>query len=684
MDALITMWLGGLVPPAVFLLILWLLLEPKCSKRTACWVLAVFWGVELAVQGAVYALGGSPELLFTLLPLTLYLPAILGAHLLSGRPVVPTAAAWLLALLGQHLLVAVAKLLTALLAHAGGWMDGRLWGWLFALTMLLGSAGLVWAVWRWLRQPLRAVAGELGRGWAPLLALPLMLLAVHSYFLSSTTDPAGLFLLLLTALAAFWVLARLMTALATERKARENNLEMAALKRDYALLQKKLELGRSYRHDSRHHMNALSALLRQGQTQAALDYVSNWQGQLTQIENRSWCKNAAVNAVLSAYLTQAEEALCAVEVQVSLPGELPVEELDLCVALANALENAIHACRDLPEEERRVKLELTLADHGRLTLHVENPCSGEVEIGPDGFPVKEPREGHGQGLKSIAAVAGKYHGMFQCDSREGVFSLWVVLLDAAPEPRRIHWVPVVCGGILLALFLLNCMPTLAHALEAVPGLGDVVRVVDLRSYAWFWGDTGVSVETPVLEGDRDAVDAVEAKREEFISQMKDAFLYHAARKHQGYVSQDVSYEVLRDDETLFILRFDAVLYAGNSVEYQRHVVLDQAAGRVLELSDLFLEDVNYAFPISREIKAQMEEQVKADIGDYFLPGGIWPEEECFRSIDPEEQDFYINEDGQLVIVFAEYEVAPGSMGTPEFVIPTEVLDGLLTQPSLLK
>jgi len=63
--------------------------------------------------------------------------------------------------------------------------------------------------------------------------------------------------------------------------------------------------------------------------------------------------------------------------------------------------------------------------------------------------------------------------------------------------------------------------------------------------------------------------------------------------------------------------------------------------------------------------------------DYFLPGGIWPEEGCFKPIDP-DQDFWISENGQLVIVFAEYEVAPGSMGAPEFV---DVLDGLLVRPS---
>ena len=41
------------------------------------------------------------------------------------------------------------------------------------------------------------------------------------------------------------------------------------------------------------------------------------------------------------------------------------------------------------------------------------------------------------------------------------------------------------------------------------------------------------------------------------------------------------------------------------------------------------------------------------------------------------QVFYINSDGKLVIAFDEAEVAPASMGCPEFVIPTEVIQDML-------
>lgn len=680
MQTLIIKWIEGVIPPAVFLLTLWLLLEPKFPRRTALWMSGGFWALELAAQGAIYAFSGSLELVFTLLPLTLYLPTIVGAHLISSRRFLPTAVGWLLALLCQYLLLAAKKILVLLTTPPEAPLGERA----LCAILMLAAVGVLAIVKRWIREPFRASAPELEERWSPLLILPVTLLVLHSYFLSNTSSVAELVLLLLTALSAFWAMVRLMTASAAERQAKESRLQMEALRRDYALLQKKLELGRSYRHDWRHHMLALSALLQEGKADAALDYVTQWQGQLAQVEDRSWCKNAAVNAVLSAYVAQAEAAGCAVEAEVSLPGELPMEELDLCVALANALENAIHACQAQGEGlPRRIQLALALTDR-RLALHVENSCAQAVELDADGLPTGARREGHGQGLRSILAVAEKYHGLAKCDWADGVFSLRLVLLDATPEPRPIRRAPAVCAGIFLTVFLLNCAPALAQALEAIPLLGSVVRVVDMRSYSWFWGGTGFSLQAPVLDGDGPAVDAVEAKQEEFLSRMKDAFAYQVARKYQGYVAQDVSYEVVRDDEALFILRLSATINQGGSVDYHHHIVLDKRTGQVLTLADLFDPEVNFVFPISREIKAQMAEQMKTEGASYFLPGGVWPEEECFQSIDPEGQDFYISEAGQLVIAFGEYQVAPGSMGAPEFTIPTDLLDGLLAQPSLLK
>ena len=79
----------------------------------------------------------------------------------------------------------------------------------------------------------------------------------------------------------------------------------------------------------------------------------------------------------------------------------------------------------------------------------------------------------------------------------------------------------------------------------------------------------------------------------------------------------------------------------------------------------------------------MREQMKDGKTQYFVTGGIWNEKYCFKEIE-RDQDFYINGQNKLVIVFEEYEVAPGNMGRPEFVIDTSILKSILPQPSLLQ
>ena len=228
------------------------------------------------------------------------------------------------------------------------------------------------------------------------------------------------------------------------------------------------------------------------------------------------------------------------------------------------------------------------------------------------------------------------------------------------------------------------MPELARALEGAPVLGPVIRIADLRTYGFRWGDTSLSGELPVLEetgspaaGDTQGggAEAVNEATDEYIAQVQETFLWYAAREYQGYVASDTGYQVLRDDDAVLSLCFYTTLNAGGSVDYSRYFTLDKATGKLLALSDLFLEGSDYVGAVSADILRQMEEQVAAGEGDYFIPGGIWSEEECFRAIDPDQQ-FYLDENGDLVIVFGEYEVAPGSMGMPRFTIDRETISDI--------
>ena len=123
-------------------------------------------------------------------------------------------------------------------------------------------------------------------------------------------------------------------------------------------------------------------------------------------------------------MTQARRKGIRVEADIQLSGPLPVEEGELAIVLANALENAINACAQAPRGER--VLSCRVICHPRLMFQIRNSCVGTVRFDERGQPLSD-RAGHGFGNRSIAAFCRKYGAVCQYEQREGQFSLQVVL-----------------------------------------------------------------------------------------------------------------------------------------------------------------------------------------------------------------------------------------------------------------
>ena len=658
------------------------------NKTTGLIAAGVLAGI-LALQVGLLAAGLDETLVLTLLPVTAYVPAIIAVHILSSSNFSQTVSVWSAGVLVSFLLLFLQKLLNIWLTHGT------------VVPVLVAALVLSGLVFRYLRRPYRAYVLENRSGWL-LLSFPVvMLFLLFSYWSNTVTDPVFLLLILLTALALVGVMAWGLASAASLRRAAEAGQtarsQLENQRRKYEALRGKLEQGRRYRHDMRHHLQVLEGLFSQARSQEGLEYISALNGQLNELAPEVCCANVAVNALLRAYLGKARACGCQVEVKADIPECCPVDELDLCVILANGLENAIHACqKNEAADAKWIKISVAAHENGVITLKIENPCQEDIAFGPDGLPKVRPSEEHGIGLKSVKTMVNHYGGILACERTDGVFLLKAVL--SRPKPGGQSSKGSSAGGaaartlmtVLLCVVCLNCMPDLAQALESAPVVGPVIRIADLRTYGLHWGDSSISGELPVLEDpgavDTDspaatapAVDRAEEMNEQteaYIAQVQETFLWYAAREYQGYTASDTGYQVLRDDEEMLSLCFYTTLNAGGSVEYSRYFTLDKRTGEVLSLSDLFVEGSDYIGAISGDILRQMEEQVEAGEGDYFIPGGIWPEEDCFQAIDA-DQSFYLDESGSLVIVFDEYEVAPGSMGMPRFVIDEQAISDIL-------
>ena len=663
------------------------------NKTTRLIAAGVLTGI-LALQTGLLAAGLDETLVLTLLPVTAYIPAIIAIHVLSSSNFLQTVSVWSAGILVSFLLLFLQKLLNIWLTHET------------VVPVLAAALVLSGLVFRYLRRPYRAYVLENRSGWL-LLSFPVvMLFLLFSYWSNTVTDPVFLLLILLTALSLVVVMAWGLTTAASLRRTaaagQAARLQLANQRREYEALRGKLEQGRRYRHDMRHHLQVLEGLFSQAKSQEGLEYISALNGQLNELAPEVCCANVTVNALLRAYFGKARACGCRVEVKADIPERCPVDELDLCIILANGIENAIHACqKNETADDKWIKISVATHENGVITLKIENPCREDIAFGPDGLPKVRPSDEHGIGLKSVETVVNHYGGILACERTDGVFLLKAVLSHpkAGNQPNK----GASAGGaavrtlmtVLLCVVCLNCMPDLAQALETAPVIGPVIRIADLRTYGLHWGDTSISGELPVLE-DPGAVDPaspaataptvdraeeMNEQTEAYIAQVQETFLWYAAREYQGYTASDTGYQVLRDDEEMLSVCFYTTLNAGGSVDYSRYFTLDKRTGEVLSLSDLFLEGSDYIGAISGDILRQMEEQVEADEGDYFIPVGIWSEEECFQAIDA-DQSFYLDESGSLVIVFDEYEVAPGSMGMPRFVIDEQVISDILApQPA---
>lgn len=237
--------------------------------------------------------------------------------------------------------------------------------------------------------------------------------------------------------------------------------------------------------------------------------------------------------------------------------------------------------------------------------------------------------------------------------------------------------------VAVAIILPNTNASVAMAMENIPVIGGLFKVVTFRNYEYDDGHRSAKVDVPQLamEESQDmaapqamaGIDELNKNVEEYTNMLIEKFEAEAETIGEGYQGLDVTYDVVMDTADWFTLKINVLETQASGYEQHKYYHIDKRTGNIATLKDLFIDNADYVSPISEEIKRQMRENMAKDENlIYFLDSEITPEED-FVQIQP-EQNFYFNENGDIVIAFDEYEVAPGYMGSLEFVIPSDILE----------
>jgi len=113
------------------------------------------------------------------------------------------------------------------------------------------------------------------------------------------------------------------------------------------------------------------------------------------------------------------------EVQTHIPEFLAVPPVDLCVIIANAMENATRACSLIPSIDKPVIVVKANTQNDKLFLEVSNPYFGDVTIDHEMPIAKGDRIGIG--TKSIVMTVEKYQGLWEFKTKDQMFFMHVVL-----------------------------------------------------------------------------------------------------------------------------------------------------------------------------------------------------------------------------------------------------------------
>lgn len=249
---------------------------------------------------------------------------------------------------------------------------------------------------------------------------------------------------------------------------------------------------------------------------------------------------------------------------------------------------------------------------------------------------------------------------------------------------------IAAAAALAIIILPNVSPRAAYAMSQIPVLGDVIKVITVRQYDYESERYEAKIteaqlvqEEAQTNGQDDAVREKTNESIEEINQDIGAMTDRLIQQFEEDVAVGESYggvyvnpEVVTDTDKWFTIRIDVAEVAGSGVQYQYYYHIDKTTGEIATLKDLFKEGADYITPISENIIKQMRERMAEDENLIY-----WVDEEDipewnFRSIK-ENQNFYLNENGQIVICFDKYEVAPGYMGLVEFTIEDEAVADIL-------
>lgn len=175
---------------------------------------------------------------------------------------------------------------------------------------------------------------------------------------------------------------------------------------------------RIFRHDIRNRLVSLIGLLKQSQTDKAIQEMEsnlNWINEMN--DNIVNSGNPVIDAILQSKLRDAKQKGISIEIFIRFSADVEIDEIELGIILGNALDNAIEAVEKIADGENKTIQFKLISTKDRISISIENPVKDNVDVN-NLSTTKVNKIFHGYGVERIKQIARKYDGFanFTCEN----------------------------------------------------------------------------------------------------------------------------------------------------------------------------------------------------------------------------------------------------------------------------
>lgn len=190
-----------------------------------------------------------------------------------------------------------------------------------------------------------------------------------------------------------------------------------------------IEKNKELIHDVKNHFLLIKKYEEEKEYEKLHNYIEDIIGEFIESNSNIYTGNRTLDFILDQKRLIAEQEEIQFILKVTMIGKLPFKEQEICSMFGNLIDNAIEASKKLKIEEKKIYITI---EKKKQMIYIE--IKNEVEEEPikrnnKFITLKEDKNLHGYGLKSVQRIVEKYDGIITYETADKMFTTAISFFD---------------------------------------------------------------------------------------------------------------------------------------------------------------------------------------------------------------------------------------------------------------